>query len=227
MSNLAHLPIFRATLLTVVITGMCAWLLASDPQGTPLVGMATAQEPAIESPGLERQQAAIEALNRRVSWIEGELSKVSGIEEATVEEMFLSLRSELADLRLQRTNSPDLPLPLADYSEVVLKTEPPATPDTVIQEFEFRGSVAADAVVVVQGSDPHAVVSMELFTTDEQWVEIYQGPDRAMKPTSETWLEFVEKTPTTRIRIEVEGSDGIEAVGLATEQMVHWSMASN
>ena len=98
---------------------------------------------------------------------------------------------------------------------------------TRIQEFELRNTVTPEAIVIVQGEDPQALLSVEILDEWNHWVEVYRGPDTTLDPTAETWIECVETAATDRVRVEVSGGSGIEAIGVAVEDTVRWSMVTN
>ena len=214
MSNLAQLPIFRALFLTLVITGVFSIFLVSDPQ---VEGLDMNQQAEAQQSVIAKQQRAIEALHRRVA----------RIEETRVEQMIDDLRSEMEFLRHQRSASPDLPLPVSAVNQPGPQLPVPSVNDSHIQEFELRNTVTPEAIVIVQGDDPQALLSVEILDEWNQWVEVYRGPDTTLDPTAETWIDCVGTAATDRVRVEVSGGSGIEAIGVAVEDTVRWSMVTN
>ncbi|MDE0959600.1 MAG: hypothetical protein OSB09_02365 [Planctomycetota bacterium] len=214
MSDLTHLPIFRAVLLTLVISGICSIFFITDGvPGQPDLGT----EAFAENTLIAEQQRMIEALHLRVD----------RIESTGVEQLIDDIRAELVDLRLQRNPSDHLLLPVTIDDPETYPLETSVGEVRTVQEFELREGVIPEAIVVVQGKHPRSIVSVEVLDRYNRWVEVYSGPDESVDPTSETWIECGELASTGSIRIEVMGETGIEAVGIAVDDSVHWSMASN
>ena len=180
-----------------------------------------------QSAKIRSQGQTIKELQQRLTRIEGEIKNFdSGMTESDVNQLIESLRVDLDSLRASRLNSPDLPLPVSHYiPDEVEDTDWKSK--TVSQEFQFRSSVNPESVVIVQGSTPGFVVSVELLDENQKWIVIYEEPDFSADPASETWLENVEFSSTNRIRVTVTGIHGVEAVGVSVGEVIHWSMASD
>ncbi|MGE4619609.1 MAG: hypothetical protein AAEJ04_07355 [Planctomycetota bacterium] len=233
MSNLLSLPISRAIALTVFICGICSFWFFGGPD---LQLLDTSREAEAQEAVIEAQRTAIDALQRRMARIEGELDKYSvtqksaALQETSVHMLIEDLRIDLEDLRTRRTASPDLPLPLAYYDispkdQIVQVNEPEKK--LSFQTFDLRTAVSPEAIVVVQGKDPGSVISVEILDSWNRWIEVYTGPDLSHDPSSETWVECPDTPATNKIRVAVSGSLGVEAVGVAVEEAVHWTMSSN
>jgi hypothetical protein len=218
MSNLTQLPIFRAFLLTLVISGLCSIFIISE-EGPSQVDRGN--EPGNEAHAgntlIAEQQRMIDALHLRVDRIE-----MTGVEQQIDD-----LRAELDYLRLHRTQDDTPFLPVTRDMAPTIEPEAPSGEVSVIQQFELRDGVIPEAIVVVQGRDPRPIVSVEVLDRYNRWVEVYSGPDVSVDPTSETWIECGTLAATENVRVEVMGTVGIEAVGVAVEDSVLWSMASN
>ncbi|MAW76789.1 MAG: hypothetical protein CMJ95_05275 [Planctomycetes bacterium] len=227
MVNLLKLPISQAVALTALITAICSiWLIGDPATGMPVVS----QDVKAQSSLIEQQRQAIDALHLRLARIEGQFDKFSSARADTgVQQLIENLRLDVEDLRSRRSASPDLPLPIAYYlpdgTEPIKENFSEET--TVLQEFELRTEVSPEAVVLVQGSSPGVVISVEMLDVNNRWVEVYAAADLSLTPASETWVECSDAPLTGKIRVEVAGERGIEAVGVSTEDAIHWTMASN
>jgi hypothetical protein len=218
MSNLTQLPIFRALLLTLVISGLCSiFIISEEEPGQFDRGNEPVNEAHAGNTQIAEQQRMIEALHLRVD----------RIEKTGVEQQIDALRAELDYLRLHSTPDDTYFLPVT--TDMVPIIEPQALTEevSVVQQFELRDGVIPEAIVVVQGRDPRPIISVEVLDRYNRWVEVYSGPDVSVDPTSETWIECGPLAATENVRVEVMGKVGIEAVGVAVEDSVLWSMASN
>ena len=227
MPELLNAPISRAVALTAIISGICSiWLIGDRSLEIPI----SSQEVHAQISLIDQQRQAIAELQLRMSRIESEFDRYSSVpENSGVQTLIEGLRVDLEDLRYRRTASPDLPLPIAHYvtdeADKIggLQTEGP----TVLQEFELRTKMFPEAICLVQGASPGGVISVEILDDWNRWIEVYSGPDLSHSPTSETWVECKGSPSTSKIRVTVAGEGGVEAIGIAVSDTVHWSMASN
>jgi hypothetical protein len=218
MSNLTQLPIFRALLLTLVISGLCSIFIISEEGPSQFdPGNEPGNEAHAGNTQIAEQQRMIEALHLRVD----------RIEKTGVEQQIDALRAEMDYLRLHSTPDDTHFLPVTTDMVPIFEAEAPSEEVSVVQQFELRDGVIPEAIVVVQGRDPRPIVSVEVLDRYNRWVEVYSGPDVSVEPTSETWIECGSLAATENVRVEVMGKIGIEAVGVAVEDSVFWSMASN
>ena len=227
MPELLNTPISRAVALTAIISGICSiWLIGDRSLEIPI----SSQEVHAQISLIDQQRQAIAELQLRMSRIESEFDRYSSVPvNGGVQTLIEGLRVDLEDLRYRRTASPDLPLPIAHYvtDETDLIGELHSEDPTVLQEFELRTPMSPEAICLVQGASPGVVISVEILDDRNRWIEVYRGPDLSHSPTSETWVECTGSASTSKIRVEVAGRDGVEAVGIAVSGTVHWSMASN
>ncbi|MEC9477129.1 MAG: hypothetical protein VX764_08835 [Planctomycetota bacterium] len=224
MSNLIKMPISKAVALTAMITAVCSiWLIGDSGSGISVIAQGVEAQGSTSG----NQSDEIAALQARLTRIEGQLVEFTSTRpDSDVQILIENLRLDLENLRASRANSPDLPLPLSHYQQVA-PAETDSNPETVTQEFEFRTKVKPESIIIVQGSRPGFVVSVELKDENQNWIEMYEGPDLSSKPASETWIEGLESTSTNTIRVTVTGKGGIEAVGVTVKDVIHWSMVSN
>lgn len=227
MAKLLNTPISWAVALTALITGTCSiWLIGDRLEEIP----GSSRQVHAQISLIDQQRQAINALQLRMTRIESEFDRYSSIPvNSGVRSLIEDLRLDLEDLRYRRTASPDLPLPISHYvaDEIEQDGEPAAEEPSVVQEFELRTSMSPEAICLVQGTSPGAVISVEVLDDRNRWIEIYRGPDLTQIPTSETWVECPQSHSTNKVRVEVAGEDGVEAVGIAVSDTVHWSMDSN